>query len=171
DRYRAIKDGASYIQGRSLKTVILTILGILIASLWISSPPILGWDKTWLKDIDKDYNCHLVNHVGYRFYSAFGALFLPFVLMGLLYKKIYYAVQARIQSKFPVKPEDVSEENETSGAEEKKKVRISVIDPFKRKETTLSRLRRDSKLSDYLKEFMAKKQKFSLARERRAART
>ncbi|CAG7825580.1 unnamed protein product, partial [Allacma fusca] len=26
DRYRAIKDGASYIQGRSLKTVILTIL-------------------------------------------------------------------------------------------------------------------------------------------------
>ena len=62
------------------------ILGVIyFISLTISVPPLLGWGK-------QDYKegvCYLPYSTGYVVYSAIGSFYLPFIIMSVLYCKIY----------------------------------------------------------------------------------
>ena len=67
------------------KRVALIVAVVYFISLTISMPPVLGWGKQqFVKGV-----CYLPYSPGYVIYSAIGSFYLPFVVMSVLYCKIY----------------------------------------------------------------------------------
>lgn len=67
------------------KRVALIVAMVYFISLTISMPPVLGWGKQqFVKGV-----CSLPYSPGYVIYSAIGSFYLPFIVMSVLYCKIY----------------------------------------------------------------------------------
>lgn len=67
------------------KRVAMVIAVIYFISLTISIPPVLGWGRQNFEQGE----CSLPYSPGYVIYSAIGSFYLPFIIMSILYYKIY----------------------------------------------------------------------------------
>ena len=157
DRYRIVTQGAHYIQDRSVLDVIARILVIYILSLWIASPPLLQWDPHWLTTLDSDHECKILDSAGYAVFSIFGSFYVPLAILTDFYWKIYQVITKRIRARKPTVVEAPSDPNLT---EESGNMDQAPVNTLPRKRSSFQ-----------MKEFWAKKRKFSLARERRATKT
>ena len=176
DRYRSITDGVSYIQRRTLNSALLTIAAIWVVTLWISSPPVLGWNS-W-KHSDGFEICELTEEAGYVIHSALGSLVFPLILMVVLYVKIYRAIQKRLaeRSKLPTVENsgdhDIDETTDQSDQEEES---VSVVPVPENDDPAITTPAGDTGskakvISKQIQKIMKDKIRFSLTRERRAAR-
>lgn len=98
DRYWAIHDPINYARKRTLTRVMLMIFGVWAASLCISAPPLLGWND-WPDEFTEDTPCMLTEERGYVIYSSMGSFYIPLIIMGLVYYKIFEAAKHRIRVK------------------------------------------------------------------------
>lgn len=96
DRYWAITDPINYACKRTLKRVVLQIVGVWVLSLAISSPPLLGWND-WPNEFTVGTPCQLTSERGYVVYSSFGSFYIPLIIMTIVYIKIYIATKQRIR--------------------------------------------------------------------------
>jgi 5-hydroxytryptamine receptor 1 len=178
DRYRAITDGINYVQRRNLRSVLWTIGGLWLLALWISSPPLLAMHE-W-RILYDGQSCSFPDNVGYAYHLAIGALFFPLIIMSVIYVKIYYAIKLRLKERARVACIELTSDADTTDRLESEEAETSVDDTLKATEgkstNTLSVSAKKSrnqrrKPSAQINTFLVNKQKFSLSRERKAART
>ena len=98
DRYWAITDPINYAQKRTLKRVLGTIAGVWLLSGAISSPPLAGWND-WPEELEPGTPCQLTRRQGYVIYSALGSFFIPLLLMSLVYLEIFLATRRRLRER------------------------------------------------------------------------
>jgi 5-hydroxytryptamine receptor 1 len=96
DRYWAITDPINYQQKRTLKRVCWMIAGVWVLSVIICAPPLIGWND-WPDNFDEDTKCALTQEKGYIIYSSSGSFFIPLVIMTVVYLKIYLAMRKRLR--------------------------------------------------------------------------
>ena len=159
DRYRVVTQGAHYIQDKSVLDIVARILVIYILSFWIASPPLAGWDSTWLTTLDVDHDCKILDSAGYAVFSIFGSFYFPLAILTYFYWKIYRFITGRIRSK-GLKRELEVEAPSDPNLTESGNVDQAIVQTLPRRRSSFQ-----------LKQFLAKKRKFSLARERRASKT
>lgn len=167
DRFRAVSDGIMYLQNRSVNDVIQVILCLWCISVWIATPPVLGWGN-WIKiEVDEIYMCDYSSTVGYVVHSAFGSFIFPMILMVNVYMKIYRKIQQRLKERASVPSLDVSLDRELSETETSGSLYKNQVESLEKARVKLKILRPSSQIHD----FVSKKIRFSLTKERRAART
>lgn len=98
DRYWAITDPINYAQKRTLKRVLGTIAGVWLLSGAISSPPLAGWND-WPEELEPGTPCQLTRRQGYVVYSSLGSFFIPLLLMSLVYLEIFLATRRRLRER------------------------------------------------------------------------
>lgn len=98
DRYWAITDPINYAQKRTLKRVLATIAFVWVLSGAISSPPLAGWND-WPEVLEPGTPCQLTRRQGYVIYSSLGSFFLPLLLMSLVYLEIFLATRKRLRER------------------------------------------------------------------------
>lgn len=77
--------------------VTLTIAFLWVISLWISTPPALGWNN---QDFGyQDGGCVMTKNQGYVFHSVLGSFIIPIFAIILLYYKIYVAIKAKLRKR------------------------------------------------------------------------
>ena len=194
DRYWAIHDPITYAQQRTVKRALTMILIAWLASAIISVPPLFGWgelDNGSLYD-PKTGVCKLTSEKGYVLYSACGSFYIPLCVMSFVYLKIYLATKKRLRqrrhaakatkmammsttqhSSFPSTDDNeeqqehrsVSERREIMGDTQNKES-LDVPPREKMQNGTRVLVKRKSMLN-----FFEEKQRISLSKERKAART
>nr|QRN45453.1 tyramine receptor tyr1A [Carausius morosus] len=97
DRYWAITDPINYAQKRTLKRVLLMIMGVWLLSGIISSPPLAGWND-W-KDQFHNTPCQLTTQQGYVIYSSLGSFYIPLFIMTIVYVEIFIATKRRLRER------------------------------------------------------------------------
>ncbi|KAF4514193.1 UNVERIFIED_CONTAM: hypothetical protein B566_EDAN019231 [Ephemera danica] len=188
DRYWAITDPINYAQKRTVRRVLLIIAGVWLLSLLISSPPLLGWND-WPAEFDSHTPCQLTSQQGYVVYSSLGSFYIPLFIMALVYFEIFLATRRRLRerakaSAAATRPalqandaESLSSDGENGRAKRGTK--------YHRKKGSVERKRgcennRVHDVSSCVKvpctvqpvyQFIEERQKISLSKERRAART
>lgn len=195
DRYFAITDPINYAQKRTLKRVLATIAGVWILSGAISSPPLAGWND-WPEELEPGTPCQLTQRQGYVIYSALGSFFIPLLLMTLLYLEIFLATRRRLrerakQSRLGVvqsarhretddAEESVSSEtNHNERSTPRSQPKPSLVDDEPTEVTVAcaatGHTRRGGRgittTSTTVYQFIEERQRISLSKERRAART
>ena len=195
DRYWAIHDPITYAQKRTVKRALTMILIAWAASALISVPPLFGWGEL---DNGSLYNpdtglCTLTSEKGYVIYSACGSFYIPLCVMSFVYLKIYLATKKRLRqrrraakatklammstahSSFPSTDEN-DEMPETTQDLNERRVNVNETDngspvnvpPREKHQNGGTRVlvKRKSMLN-----FFEEKQRISLSKERKAART
>lgn len=197
DRYWAITDPINYAQKRTLKRVLATIAGVWILSGAISSPPLAGWND-WPEELKPGLPCQLTRQRGYIIYSSLGSFFIPLLLMSLVYLEIFLATRRRlrerarqsrlgpVQSTRQRETDDVeesvsSETNHNERSTPRLQAKPSLIDDEPTEVTIggggVSTSRRGANAentvgtSTTVYQFIEERQRISLSKERRAART
>ena len=184
DRYWAIHDPINYAQKRTVKRVLIMILFAWLASAIISVPPVLGWneiDNGMLFD-QVNSECTLTSQKGYVLYSACGSFYIPLCVMSFVYLKIYLATKKRLRercraavatrmavmsaaaaaAKTSTSTEDEDEENTNC------KPALTNETPDKRSaDNNRHTIRKRKSILNFFEE----KQRISLSKERKAART
>ena len=175
DRFRAITDGINYVQKRNLKSVLWTIIVIWILAIWVGSPLVLAVND-WKVNYDGN-DCLMPTSVGFHFHLAIGGLAFPLIIMSVIYVKIYYAIKQRLQERARVTCIELASDADTTDRLDSEAGSQTTEDnlndgntntlsvPVKRSE------RHKRKPSAQISNFLVNKQKFSLSRERKAART
>ncbi|XP_035703597.1 tyramine/octopamine receptor-like [Folsomia candida] len=121
DRYRAITQGVKYVQTRSFTMVATTIVFLWVISLWVSTPPFLGWhDDDWGLKVDQENNnkpiCVYTQNRGYVFHSALGTFILPTIIIIVLYYRIFAGIQAKLRKRaLPVSMGQHFDSNKSAG--------------------------------------------------------
>nr|CAD7199583.1 unnamed protein product [Timema douglasi]CAD7410677.1 unnamed protein product [Timema poppensis] len=98
DRYWAITDPINYAQKRTLKRVLLMILGVWLLSGLICSPPLVGWND-WPDVFQNDTPCQLTTQQGYVIYSSLGSFYIPLLIMTIVYIEIFIATKRRLRER------------------------------------------------------------------------
>ena len=106
DRYWAITDPINYAQKRTLRRVLLQILGVWFLSFIISSPPLFGWNN-WPEDLSRDSPCQLNSRQGYVIYSSLGSFYIPLSIMAIVYFEIFIATRKRLRERSQASKIDV----------------------------------------------------------------
>lgn len=97
DRYWAVTR-VDYIHHRSGKRILMMVGASWILSLMISIPPLfLQKDPSY--DPNKTGSCIISQDPGYTIYSTVGAFYLPFILMMIIYLRVFLAARQRIRKK------------------------------------------------------------------------
>ncbi|XP_033126433.1 probable G-protein coupled receptor No18 [Anneissia japonica] len=101
DRYWAITDSINYAGKRTRPRVLTAIALVWIVSVLVSVPPLF-----WLDDHERDSydnlqetQCNLSDEKVYIVLSAMSSFFLPFLLMAVVYMRIYWAARLSLRSK------------------------------------------------------------------------
>ncbi|GAB1864655.1 Probable G-protein coupled receptor No18 [Camponotus japonicus] len=197
DRYWAITDPINYAQKRTLKRVLGTIAGVWILSGAISSPPLAGWND-WPEELEPGTPCQLTRRQGYVVYSSLGSFFIPLLLMSLVYLEIFLATRRRLRERARqsrLGPVQSTRHRETDDAEEsvssetnhnerstpRLQAKPSLIDDEPTEVTiggsgTTASTRRGAGAggavaTSTVYQFIEERQRISLSKERRAART
>lgn len=198
DRYWAITDPINYAQKRTLRRVLGTIAGVWILSGAISSPPLAGWND-WPEELEPGTPCQLTRRQGYVVYSSLGSFFIPLLLMSLVYLEIFLATRRRLRERARqsrLGPVQSTRHRETDDAEEsvssetnhnerstpRLQAKPSLIDDEPTEVTiggggTTASTRRGAggagavATSTTVYQFIEERQRISLSKERRAART
>ncbi|XP_013400459.1 tyramine receptor 1 [Lingula anatina] len=100
DRFTATVYPVWYRERQSVNRAAAYIAFVWIFSIAISVPPFFMWDDMQNNDfLDYDQNgklqCILFRDHGYVMYSASGSFLIPFILMLLIYIKIFFELQKR----------------------------------------------------------------------------
>ncbi|KAK3094422.1 hypothetical protein FSP39_001579 [Pinctada imbricata] len=185
DRYFAIHDPINYASKRTTKRVMTMILIVWGLSAVISVPPLFGWSNTndgTLYDYEFK-TCHLTDEKGYVVYSACGSFYIPLLIMSFVYMKIFLATRQRLRRRakasaaskmvlLKTKPKTVKaklcEQNSDNSNDESMA-----------QEGTSSTSRNTQPLvngelhneTSNMAHFFEQKQKISLSKEKKAART
>ncbi|CAB3399255.1 unnamed protein product [Caenorhabditis bovis] len=96
DRYWAIHDPINYAQKRTPKFVCVIIVVVWILSIFISVPPIIGWNNWSLQTLND--SCSLSTEKAFVVFSAAGSFFLPLLVMVVVYVKIFLSARQRIRT-------------------------------------------------------------------------
>jgi len=165
-RFRAITEGIHYVQKRNLRSVLSTIFILWIIALWIGSPLLLAvkdWEIRYTGD-----TCEMPPSAGFNFHLAVGALFFPLIIMSVIYAKIYYAIKERLRERARVTcMTELTSDGDTT--EKLDNTTVSEDEESGKGQTLKGTGRR--KPSAQISTFLINKQKFSLSKERKAART
>ncbi|XP_066584321.1 putative tyramine receptor 2 isoform X2 [Prorops nasuta] len=188
DRYWAITDPINYAQKRTLKRVLGTIAGVWILSGAISSPPLAGWND-WPEELEPGTPCQLTRRQGYVIYSSLGSFFIPLLLMSLVYLEIFLATRRRLrerarQSRSHAKPSLIDDEPTEVTVGPGGAVSVSMSASTRRLErggtsgtsqatatTVTTATNNTTTTSTTVYQFIEERQRISLSKERRAART
>ncbi|XP_072025853.1 probable G-protein coupled receptor No18 [Amphiura filiformis] len=92
DRYWAITDPVRYAPKRTKKRICFIIAFVWFLSGLISVPPLLGWDEM---ANSQHQNCILSQQRAYIILSASTSFYIPFIVMSVVYLRIYRAVRVR----------------------------------------------------------------------------
>ncbi|XP_044735723.1 probable G-protein coupled receptor No18 [Chrysoperla carnea] len=122
DRFWAIKDPINYAQRRTLKRVLVMILGIWTLSLIISSPPLIGWND-WPEDFSNDTPCQLTSEKGYVIYSSLGSFYIPVIIMAIVYIEIFIATRKRLRERINKVPKSTFQNNDGKSKDPKSKLK------------------------------------------------
>ena len=184
DRYWAIHDPINYAQKRTVKRVLIMILIAWLASAVISVPPVLGWNEIDNGKVRSE--CTLTSERGYVLYSACGSFYIPLCVMSFVYLKIYLATKKRLRercraavatrmavlsaAKTSTSTED--EEVEKSNCQSAVINQCDVETPNKSSSrTNTENTSRTIRKRKSILNFFEEKQRISLSKERKAART
>lgn len=107
--------------------------------------------------------CEMPDSPGYNIHLAIGGLFFPLVIMSIIYGKIYYAIKERLQERARVACMELTSDADTTDRLDES--RGDTTDT----ESGIGNGRR--KPSAQIRSFLVNKQKFSLSKERKAAKT
>lgn len=101
DRYQAIHDPLGYALKRTYRRVLIQIGLVWLASALISVPPVIGWNKSSGHSLYNDVTqqCELTDEKGFVIFSASGSFFIPFVIMSVVYAKIFIAIRMRLRAR------------------------------------------------------------------------
>lgn len=101
DRYQAIHDPLGYVLKRTYRRVLIQIALVWLASALISVPPVIGWNKRSGQSLYNDVTqqCELTDEKGFVIFSASGSFFIPFVIMTVVYVKIFIAIRRRLRAR------------------------------------------------------------------------
>lgn len=199
DRYWAITDPINYALKRTLKRVLLMILGVWVLSAVISSPPLLGWND-WPENFEETSPCELTKKQGYVIYSSLGSFYIPLLIMGSVYVEIFIATRRRLRdrakqtstlvnSKLTVNAtnmESVGQDNDSQSSE----VNVTELETMRKEKKKKKKQKNNDSLLDQqegssgsqkapeykppafrVDQFIEEKQRISLSKERKAART
>ena len=183
DRFWAITDPIMYRKKRTMKRVVLLIILVWTLSFLICSPPLLGWNN-WPKVFDNSTECKLSSDKGYVIYSSSGSFFIPLIIMMTVYIKIYLANKKRLQLQAKMiqlttmkhkgivnaKIQNYLKENIDTLTEARNQD-DNDLDECTSAAVSQQNLSAPVKGANSLANFVQQKQKISLAKERRAART
>jgi 5-hydroxytryptamine receptor 1 len=164
DRYWAITDPIDYQQKRSIQRVLGMIFGVWILSGIICAPPLVGWND-WPDNFDENTPCSLTQEKGYVIYSSCGSFFIPLLIMTVVYIKIYVAMRRRLRKRAQarLKLEYIARNKH----HQTKTVEHHSSDSEQAEDDGGSGARRNNNVY----RFIEQKQKISLSKERKAART
>ncbi|CAD5113097.1 unnamed protein product [Dimorphilus gyrociliatus] len=194
DRYYAIHDPINYAQKRTLKRVLITISIVWVASSIISVPPILGWNNKSGSLLDEKTGvCQLTDEKGFVIYSASGSFFIPLLIMTFVYCKIFIATRRRLRERakaasaakfaaatgksLPSSKTTAQEASSTESPEDTQETLNSTPQPHRSRTKLLPSSDQNNTepttntSAVQVHQFLEEKQKISLSRERRAART
>ena len=90
DRYWAITDPVAYAPRRTKKRICSIIAFVWMLSFLISVPPLFGWDER-----QKYRSCTLSQQRAYIILSSTTSFYLPFLVMCVVYLRIYGAIRVR----------------------------------------------------------------------------
>ncbi|CAH8576044.1 unnamed protein product [Schistosoma curassoni] len=90
DRYIAINYPTKYISKRTRRTAFAMIGGAWIASFLIMIPPIFGFQHHTGVG-----SCYIRSDAGYRFLTGISIFFVPFLLVGFIYIRIFWVIRRR----------------------------------------------------------------------------
>lgn len=187
DRYFAIHDPINYAQKRTSKRVVVSIIIVWGASALISIPPLIGWNNSSGKGLydDKTGICQLTDAKGFVIYSAAGSFYIPLFIMSFVYINIFIATRRRLRQRAQAAAaaklaavtgrqnhhgdNDATETSSTDSPVTEAKNKANVKDTDNNDKPTDKSKGDNSK--DTVHRFLEDKQKISLSRERRAART
>lgn len=102
DRYNAIHDPIRYAVKRTLRRILVKIAAVWLTSVFISVPPLIGWNNGSAGDSLYDaaeQRCRFTDEKGFVIYSALGSFFIPLIVMSFLYVKIFLATRARLRAR------------------------------------------------------------------------
>ena len=190
DRYWAIHDPIKYAQKRTVKRVLVMIAIVWLASAIISVPPLFGWgqmDNGGLYD-PGTRTCTLTSEKGYVLYSACGSFYIPLCVMSFVYLKIYLATKKRLRQRsraaaatkmavmstaantsFPSTDDNEETAEVNKGRTDTQDESNSPLNGQPR-QTFKNDIRTSRKRKSMLN-FFEEKQRISLSKERKAART
>nr|AKQ63052.1 orphan G-protein coupled receptor 48 [Platynereis dumerilii] len=200
DRYFAIHDPINYAQKRTSKRVVVSIIVVWGASAVISIPPLIGWNNSSGKGLYDDQTgiCQLTDAKGFVLYSSAGSFYIPLFIMSFVYINIFIATRRRLrqraQAAAAAKLASVTGRtcNHNDGNENVITETSSTDSPvaeggglkpstltkdggstnnLSSAKTPLKDGRKEEKQNDTVHKFYEDKQRISLSRERRAART
>ncbi|ROT69396.1 tyramine/octopamine receptor [Penaeus vannamei] len=172
DRYWAITDPINYAQKRTVKRVLAMIGLVWAISVVICLPPLFGWND-WPDVFTSDTPCILTQERGFVIYSSSGSFYCPLLIMTLVY--LPPAGKAR-----PPREEDSAlSENGHNGYSDTCKKKLTSdpshakddASPLDEKAGVGVVVRLDAKDGSQIHQFIEERQKISLSKERRAART
>ena len=192
DRYWAIHDPINYATKRTLKRVLLSIAIVWGASALISIPPLIGWNNASGHLLDETSNiCALTDEKSFVVYSALGSFYVPLFIMTFVYVKIFIATKRRLRERaqcaaaaklasatgkdssnkytnIEASSSDSPEETVDQGQSEASS--NSVKKPHK-KLSTYESSKANNNAKSQISRFLEERQRISLSKERRAART
>ena len=197
DRYWAIHDPIRYAQKRTIKRVLIMIFVSWTLSAMISIPPLFGWGDSSTENLydSKERQCHLTTDRGYVLYSACGSFYIPLCVMSFVYLKIYLATRKRLQQKTKAaaankrallqargkedslkernNSDSANDDNETTTAADINHINIARTGSKKsaRPDIRTSTKHHNGRFRNSIHTFFEEKQRISLSKERKAART
>ncbi|CAL8114018.1 unnamed protein product [Orchesella dallaii] len=166
DRYRAVSDGVTYVLNRTIHDVMSVVICLWILCLWISTPPVLGWGDWNDLKLNEKFICDYSTTFGYVLHSAFGSFIFPMILMIVIYRKIFKKIKQKFIERATVPSIQNSLDRELSETETSGDLLRT-----NRETKKVKRINNSSRPTSQIQEFMTKKIRFSLTKERRAART
>ncbi|XP_072025852.1 LOW QUALITY PROTEIN: probable G-protein coupled receptor No18 [Amphiura filiformis] len=92
DRYWAITDPVKYTPKRTKKRICFIIAFVWLLSGLISVPPLLGWDEM---TNSQQQRCVLSQQRAFIILSSSTSFYIPFIVMSVVYFRIYRAVRVR----------------------------------------------------------------------------
>lgn len=188
DRYFAIHDPLSYAQKRTITRVLLMIVAAWVASSIISVPPLFGWIDSPENSLYKENTkqCSLTAERGYIIYSSFGSFFIPLTIMTFVYIKIFFATRERLRkrakasaaskmallkTRSPPSPnltvEQLSEDSNENNENHNREFSYNATPNH----SALLLNERITENANTMQNFFDQRQKISLSKERKAART
>ncbi|XP_071947421.1 probable G-protein coupled receptor No18 [Antedon mediterranea] len=101
DRYWAITDSINYAAKRTRCRVLTAIAVVWIVSILVSVPPLFWLDdhERYSYDNIEDAQCNLSDEKIYIILSSLSSFFLPFLLMSIVYLRIYWAARISLRLK------------------------------------------------------------------------
>ncbi|ODM89306.1 Octopamine receptor [Orchesella cincta] len=197
DRFRSINEGVSYAQSRTIRMSLIVCGALWLIALWIASAPVLGWND-WSKSggnaSSDSMDCYLTRDLGYIIHSASGAFFIPAAIMVGLYFRIFLLIRNKLRERAKIacvsksksnnQPDeeeimdrheqssgDIVEDPSTDATKESTQKPKTSLDS----NTTISTNNNDKKTrkkhSEQIETILKNKLRFSLTKERKAAKT